>query len=407
MRKYILGVMLVAWTLSAPLDAQRGGAGWPGLWGPSRNGSVEESKTPTALKELWRRPSAGGYSEVASAGERVFTLELKDGADYVLALDAQSGRELWRTRIADTYRGHDGSHDGPISTPAVDGSDLFALGPNGHLVAIDTASGKERWRHDLAKEYGAAAPAYGFATSPLIEGDLVIVQVGGEKVGGLLAFSRATGARAWHAAHGKGTGYSSAVAATIGGTRQILAASDRLFAVDPRDGSLLWSAAGAAGGEEVNNSPFVLPDDRVLLSLWGEAVMLKISRKDTTFTATELWRGPRIRSTQGPVIYKDGDLYGFAGPIMVCVDAATGEVKWRQRTYEGSLAGYGGHLLLLGQSSGELAVVRASPEGYREVTRTRVFTPGATSITGPAPSGSRIFLRNVEEIVALRVEGGA
>jgi hypothetical protein len=165
--------------------------------------------------------------------------------------------------------------------------------------------------------------------------------------------------------------------------------------------------AGAGGGEEVNNSPFVLPDNRVLVSYWGEAVMLKVAGKDTAFTVTELWRGPRIRNTHGPVIYKDGYLYGFAGPITVCIDAATGDLKWRQRTYEGSLVGYGDYLLLLGQSSGELALVRASPEGYSELTRMRVFTPGSTSITGPAPSGSRIFLRNVEEIVALRVEGGA
>jgi hypothetical protein len=93
---------------------------WPGLWGPARTGSTEGPKSPSAFKELWRKPSAGGYSEVVSVGDRAYTLELKDGVDDAVAFDAQSGREVWRARIAETYRGHDGSHDGPIGTPAID-----------------------------------------------------------------------------------------------------------------------------------------------------------------------------------------------------------------------------------------------------------------------------------------------
>jgi outer membrane protein assembly factor BamB len=407
MRKTIVGVALIGGALAASAHGQRPADGWPGLWGPSRTGATAGPKTPSAFKELWRKPAAGGYSEVISAGNRAYTLELKNGTDYAVALDADSGREVWRARIGETYRGHDGSHDGPISTPAIDGSDLFALGPRGHLVALNAADGKERWRHDLVNEFGVVAPAYGLGASPLVEGSLVIVQTGGDTSGGLLAFDRRSGARAWHAAHAKGLAYSSAVAATIGGRRQIIVASDRVFAVDPKDGSLLWSVAGAAGGEEVFNSPLVLPGDRVLVSLWGEAVLLKIASQGGTFSASEVWRGPRIRNTQGPAIYRDGYLYGFAGPIMVCVDAATGEIRWRHRTYESSVVGYGDHVLLLGHASGELALVRPSPSGYSETIRTRVFTPGSTSVTGPAPAGARIFLRNVEEIVAVRVEGGA
>src|SRR5688572_16593258 len=80
---------------------------WPGLWGPARNGTAAGVRTPKRLRELWRHRSAGGYSEVISNGPRAFTMELKDGADYVVAFDAQSGRERWRARVGDTYRGHD------------------------------------------------------------------------------------------------------------------------------------------------------------------------------------------------------------------------------------------------------------------------------------------------------------
>jgi outer membrane protein assembly factor BamB len=391
--------MLAAVAAVAPLHGQD----WPGLWGPSRTGITAGAKAPTAFQELWRKRSAAGFSEVVSVGNRAYTLELDNAVEVVVAIDAQTGREAWRARVGDTYRAQDGSQKGPIATAAIAGDDLFALGSTGQLVAIHAADGKEKWRHDLVKGFGASTPAYGFGSSPLVEGALVVIQIGGEKSGGLLALDRATGKRVWHAAHLKGTAYSSAVATTIAGRRQIIAASDRVIAVDPSDGSLLWSVAGAAADEEVNNSPIVFAGDRVLLSLWGQAVLLKITRQGGTFSATEAWRGTQIRNTQGPAIYKDGYLYGFAGAVLVCVDASTGEIRWRQRTADGSLARYGDHLLMLARSSGELAVLRASPEGYSEVTRTSVLTPGATSITGPAPAGGRVFLRNPTEIVALSI----
>lgn len=405
--RFASAVAFLAFTSAGMPEANNGPQLWPGLWGPTRNGNAgADARTPKRFRELWRHKSAGGYSEVVSDGSRAFTLEMKDGQDFAVAFDARTGKELWRTRIADTYRGHDGSHDGPISTPMVMNGDVVAYGPNGHLVVMDAATGKEKWRQDLAKSQGITSPAYGVGSSPLVEGNLVIVYGGGEKTGGLFAFDRTTGKQVWHAAHSKTPAYSSAVSATLGGVRQIVAAAgDRVFGVSPADGRLLWSVAGSSPGEEVSNSPLVLPDDRVLLSFWGEAVMLKVAREGETLTAKELWRSPRIRNVHGPTIYRSGYLYGFGGPILVCVDAATGDVKWRQRTYEGSLVGLGDHLLLLGRGSGELLVVRASPDGYAEVTKHPVFNPGSTSITGPSVAGARVFLRNVEEIVALQIEG--
>lgn len=380
---------------------------WPGLWGPARDANVAAAVArPTGLKPLWRRAAAGGYSEVSARGSRLFTLELRDDADFVVAIDAGTGRDLWTLRIGETHRGHTGSHDGPIGTPAVGPDDVFAVGPHGMLVAADAGSGKERWRHDLVKEFGAERPVYGFGTSPLVEGPLVIVQTGGAKSRGLLAFDRATGRLAWSTGDGQHVGYSSPVAATLTGTRQILmAAGDRVTAVAPADGRLLWTAKGPGASEEVNNSPLVLPDDRVLLTFWNEAIMLKLSSAAGTISIAEVWRSPRLGRSQGPTIHRDGHLYGFSGAVMLCMDAATGDVKWRQRTYEGALVGYGANLVLLGRFSGELHVVRANPERYEELMRSSVLTPGATSITGPAVVGRRVYIRNVQEIAAFEFEG--
>jgi outer membrane protein assembly factor BamB len=403
----MIGLLLTWLALSqAPQNAN---PPWPGLWGPSRDATAAAAgmpDRPKGFKEAWRRKSAGGYAEVAIGSRALVTMELRGDIDYVVALDPRTGKDIWHSAIGPTYRGHDGSHDGPIATPAIDGGDVFAVGPHGHLVAVDAETGKERWRHDLVKAFSASVPAYGFGTSPLVAGPFVVVQTGGEKSSGLLAFERTTGRLAWSGPHAKGVHYSSPVLATLAGTRQIVAAAgDRVYSASPEDGRLLWSVAGPGIGEETMNPPIVLPDDRVLLTFWGEAVLLKIARKDGAFTATEVWRSPRLRHSQGPAIYRDGFIYGFGAAFLVCLDASNGEVRWRQRTYEGSLVRIGTHLLVLGRASGELFVVQAVPDKFVEVTRTTVFTPGATSITGPSVAGRRVYLRNVEEIVAVTIEG--
>jgi outer membrane protein assembly factor BamB len=379
---------------------------WPGLWGPTRNGEspAASASPPRTAKELWRRSTAGGYSEIAIANERAVTMELRDGDDFVVAFDAATGKEIWSARVGATYRGHGGSHDGPIATPTLDGGDVFAAGPHGHLVALDAKTGEERWRHDLAASLGATMPRWGFAASPLVEAGLVVVPAGGDSGGGLLAFDRASGRLVWSAPHTKSTSYSSAVAATIAGTRQIVtASSDRIFGVSSKDGRLLWSVNGPGTSIEVSNSPIVLPDDRILLTFWEHSRLIKIARKGEGLSASEIWQSPRLRGFNGPTIYRDGHLFGFAGPQLVCLDAATGDVRWRERTGEGTLIGMGSNLFLLGQTSGELRVVGASPTGYTETFRTRIFTPDVPSVTGPSIADGRLYARNIREMVAFEL----
>ena len=396
------GLLLLAQTqrtVSSPAD-------WPGLWGASRNGTSSDTLTTSRSETevVWRRPVAGGYSEIAIHRGRAYTMELRDGIDFVVALDAATGREHWNARVGPTYRGHGGSDDGPISTPAVDENDLFALGPHGHLIALDVATGRERWRHDLVKAFGATAPTWGFAASPLIEGRLVIVPTGGADSRGLLAFDRATGKLAWNAAVAKTTAYSSAVSATIAGIRQIVAvAGDRVFAVDPADGRVLWSAPGPGGNAEVSNSALALPGDRLLLSNWDQSVMIGVSRRDGAFSAREIWRSPRLRATNGPTIYRDGFLYGFAGPMMICLNAETADVLWRARTGAGTLITVGDQFVILGQESGEIQIAAVSPEAFTVRHRARVLETGIRAVTGPSFAGGRLYVRNLREIAALRM----
>jgi outer membrane protein assembly factor BamB len=381
-------------------------ADWPGLWGPLRNGTMTGriEATRDDAEVLWRRLVGGGYSEVAVVDGRAYTLELRDGSDFVVALDAATGKELWTVRIAPTYRGHGGSDDGPISTPVVDGADVVALGPRGHLIAVDAGTGKEKWRHDLMAAFGAAAPTWGFAASPLIEGRLVIVPTGGANSRGLLAFDRASGRLVWNAAVSTATAYSSAVPATIGGVRQVIAvAADYVYAVNPTSGRVLWRAAGPGGNIEVSNSAIVLPGDRVLVSNWEQTVMLGVGKSGTGFGARELWRSNLLRNSNGPTIYRDGYLYGFAGAILVCMNADTREILWRERTGAATLIGVGDQLIVLGHESGQLVIADVSPKGFTPRRRLGVLPEGVRAVTGPSFDAGRIYVRNLREIVALRM----
>jgi outer membrane protein assembly factor BamB len=379
---------------------------WPGLWGPQRNGTTP-GRLNTARGEaevMWRRPVAGGYSEIAVVDGRAFTLELRDGVDYIVGLDARNGRELWSVRIAPTYRGHGGSDDGPISTPAVEGNDLFVVGPHGHLVAVDVSAGRERWRHDLTAAFSATAPTWGFAASPLIDGRLVIVPTGGPNSRGLLAFDRASGKLVWNAAVAKAAAYSSAVVGTIAGVRQVVAvAADRVFGVDPSSGKVLWDAPGTGGTIEVSNSAVILPGDRLLLSNWEESMMVRVSKDQQGWSARELWRSNRLRNTNGPTIHRDGYLYGFAGNILICMNAETQEIAWRERTGAGTLIAVGSQLVLLGQESGEMSIIDISPEKFALRARLRVLPEGIRAVTGPSFDDGRFYIRNLRQIVSLRI----
>jgi len=378
---------------------------WPQLWGPGATGAVEaDAPAGVELRELWRRRVGSGFSAVAVVGERGYTGEADGGSDHVIAFDVASGRTLWRASLGETYRGHDGSRDGPIATPAVSDGRVFMAGPRGALVALDAASGRELWRRDLLAEPQVKAPFYGFGASPVVAAGRVVVQLGGAEKSGLAAFDAASGRPAWAAlvaeTKGDSAGYTMAVPAAIGGEPQlIVTAHDRVLAVRAEDGSIAWSHA-LAEPEEPTRAPLVLPGDRVLVSRGTSSILLQLAREGRGYRASESWRSPRLKGGLSPTVHEAGALYGFGGQYLLCVDTLTGEPRWREKTNSGSLIRVGRHLLLLGEASGLLRVVEASASGYRELARVAAFNAGAQSSTGPSYASGRVFVRNVEEMAA-------
>jgi len=385
---------------------------WPQLWGPSVTAAVEAQSPagPAGLRELWRRPIGSGFSGITIVGERGYTGESDGTTDHAIAFDVRTGKTLWKAPLGETYRGHDGSRDGPIATPAVASGRVFLPGPRGTLVALDAASGRELWRKDLPAELKVKLPFYGFGASPIVAGARVVLQVGGAEKSGLAAFEAATGALAWKAmpsdTKDDSSGYATAVPATLVGESQlVVTAHDRVFAVRVSDGSIAWShALGEA--EEPTRSPLVLPSDQVLVQRGTGAILLKLARDGGAWKPTETWRSARLKGLS-PTVHDGGSLYGFGGQYLLCLDAATGEPRWREKTNSGSLIRVGRHLVVLGDQSGLLRLADAAPAAYHELARTPAFNAGAQSTTGPSYAGGRIFVRNVEEMVAYGLQANA
>lgn len=400
-------------TLAAPLLANGDVRDWP-LWsGPEHNltslGNGAFGDAEVGLETAWRRPLGSAYSGVAVVDGRAITAFSDGAGDFLVALAADDGRELWRYRIGDVYEGHDGSDDGPIATPTVAGGRVFGVGPWGHLFAVRLDDGGELWSHHLAEELGARQPDYGFSTSPLVVGGVVVVQTGAGEGGAVSGFDPATGERLWATGDDR-VGYQSPIAFEVGGEPQVVAVTNSLLTgLDPATGEELWRHQHKEPSPYDGFShPVRVGEDRILLNYWPESALFRVTRSDGGdgvddggYAVEELWRSRALKGTYGSSVPYDGHLYGFSGRFLTCVDAATGETVWKSRPPGGgNLVLVDGHLVIQ-SPDGEVVVAEATPEGYREKARVAALDSG--SLTRPSFAGGRVYVRNLEEIASVAV----
>ncbi|MFL6199526.1 MAG: PQQ-binding-like beta-propeller repeat protein [Thermoanaerobaculia bacterium] len=402
-------LLLVSCTL--PVLAEEP-AGWNQWAGPLSNGTspaTDVFRGGFRLREVWRRPADGGISALAVAGERLFSLASAEGNDYAFALDAGTGKEIWRVALGASVPAME---YGAASTPATDGRRVYLHTPQCRLLALEAATGKTAWQHDLRAEYNTGAMASGCWSSPLLDGDLLILQVNGEPDKRVMAFDKASGAVAWSSPGRSRSTRSSPLIADLAGVRQVVVhdvekGKGGLYGLRLKDGALLWSLRFAEGESFANDTPLPLGDDRVGIITWSDFRAVRVTRKGEAWEAAPAWSSRDFRAEVQPVTLHAAaagqHVYGYGGENLSCLEAATGKPAWKEKIYPGSLILVDGHLVALSQSSGLLRVLEATPAGYREKARQEVFTPGAISDTPPSFAGRRIYLRNSEEMVALEV----
>ena len=405
----LLALLLAGALGAAALAATATGkADWPQYRGPQRAGLSQEtgllkSWPAEGPKALWRVPLGDGYSGISLSGGLAFTMYSKGGEEFAAAFDAATGKEIWKVRI-DTAR-RDDFGDGPRSTPTVDGETVYAVGASGALFALKAASGDPIWTKDLKKEFGAPVPQWGVSTSPLVEGDLLLLDAGAGKGKSLVALDKKTGATRW-TAHSDRPGYSSPLAATFQGVRQILSlAGSSLVSVAAADGKVLWSVPWETSYDVNAAMPVLIPPDKVFISSGYDkgGAVYRVKKEGDAFKAEEVWNNRVLKNHFNSSVHYGGYLYGFDDATLKCVDAATGEEKWRQRGFQkGSLLIADGHLVILSEA-GLLLLAEASPTAFKEEGRLQVLE--GRTWTMPSLAGGKLYLRNQKEMVALSLEG--
>jgi outer membrane protein assembly factor BamB len=384
---------------------------WTQFRGPVRDGAYRERPILTAwpdsrLKPLWKQPVGGGYASFAIARGRAFTIEQRRAQEVVVAYDVETGRELWSHAWDGEFREFMGG-DGPRATPTWSDGRVYALGALGELRCLEEASGRPVWRRNILEDARAANLQWGMAASPLIVDDTVIVLPGGAEGRSVVAYDKRSGAMAWSALDDK-QAFSSPMIVTLAGRRQLLTASARrLMGLTPDAGTLLWELPWRVEYDITASQPLVIGDNRVFMSSsYGTgAALIEVVPDGAGLAVKEIWRTNRMKNRFSSSVYHDGYIYGLDEAILACLDAATGDLKWKAGRYGyGQIALASGHLIVLAED-GDLALVRATPDRHEEVARVSALT--GKTWNHPAFADGRLLVRNLAEMAAFDLRIGA
>jgi outer membrane protein assembly factor BamB len=384
-----------------PNTVPSGPSDWPQWRGPERNGLSKD----TGLIKQW--PSSGpqrawsistlgeGYGSLAIKGDRIFVQGTRGGESMVFCLNSAEGESVWSAALGPKV--NDGRGNGPRSTPTVDDDRVYALTENGDLACLRALDGSPVWRKNILKEFGGSNPGWLISESPLIDGDRVIVTPGGRGAG-MVALDKMTGKEIWRSKDlSDEAGYSSCIAADVGGVRTIMNFTSRAgVGVRASDGKLMWSNSSAANGTANCATPVFAEGKVFFTSDYGTgAALLGLSAQGGEVKAQELYFTKEMKNHHGGVVLVNGYLYGFSGGSgLTCIEFATGKRMWVNRSVgKGSLTYADGMLYLLGEKQ-VVGLAEANPNSYVEKGRFSIPDQGKDSWAHPVVIGGKLYIRD-------------
>jgi outer membrane protein assembly factor BamB len=339
---------------------------------------------------------AGRDGVVAAAELTAYYIKNKNAGDGELSAEELRG-------AIGGYR--NGMGDGPRGTPTVDGDRVYVEGGNGDVACLEAATGKTIWHVNLRSEFGGGTPGWGYSESPLIVDDMVVVTPGG-KGGTLLTLNKFNGKPIWQSAGvTEGAHYSSPEVATIDGVRQIVQfANKSVFGVTLNEGKPLWSYAAPANGTANCCSPIIDGNLVFASSSYGTGGGLtKITSAGSAQQAEEVYFEKKMACHHGGIV-KIGDyMYSNGGGALICMEFATGEIKWQNRASgKGSLCVADGMLYLLGEGH-EMALAEVTPEKYVEHGKFKINSHGKPAWAHPIVAGGKLYIRDQESLAVYDV----
>ncbi len=400
----------------APPDASAGSPQWRGASrkGIAPAGSFRTDWDKNPPKELWRVPIGGGFGSCSVVGGKLYVQDKQGEKERVVCLDTATGKQVWDFAYDAPQAGGDRTYAiGPRATPTVVGNWVYTVGGSGKLLALEVegSTPKVRWDHDLLPEFGAPMPQWGVACSPLVLGELVIVQPGG-KGAAVVAFDKVSGEVKWKAGSNPPS-YSSPVAAPIGGQETVFAfMGDALLAIRPTDGKVTDSFTWATqfGGNIA--TPIVVDDYVFVSSSYGMGcALLRAEKKGDEVKLVKVYerRGRAFQSHHATPVYKDKHLFGVDGTKgergLKCVEFSTGKEvpDWEDSKIGQASVILAGDHLILQTATGHLWLVEANPKDCNVVGKTQKILSGNNNWASPTLVDGRIYVRDEQHVVCLDV----
>ena len=384
---------------------------WPQWRGPNRDGISEESGLLGQWPEsgptrVWQTLGLGaGYGSMAVAGERIYLQMLVGQRSAVASLDRSDGRLVWSVALGEGRRNGEGH--GPRGTPTIDNGRLYVLTENGDLVCLDADDGSIVWQMNILQEFGGRNISWLISESPLVDGNMVIVSPGGRDAA-VVALDKRTGETIWTSQGlSDQAGYASPIVADIDGVRTVMTLTNEAgVGLRARDGGLMWTYRGAAN-RTANVATPVFYDNKVFYtSAYGTGGgLLELSAQGGEVSAEEVYFTRDMRNHHGGVVVVDGYLYGYNNSVLMCLEFATGERMWRDRSVgKGSLVYADGHLYILSENN-VVGLVEATPAGYVEKGRFEMPDQGEPSRAHPVISDGTLYIRDQGTVTAYDVRG--
>ena len=390
------------------------GADWPQWRGDSRRDHSPDkgllAQWPQeGPKQVWSFNNAGsGYAGFAIAKDSLFTMGLRDGMEFLIAVNASTGKELWSSSAGQKYP--NGWGDGPRMTPTVDGDRVFAIGGQGLLICVEAKNGKLIWSKNLVTDLGGQLQDWGYTESPLVVGDIVICTPGGPQ-GTLAGLDKSSGAVRWRTSGLTDKAqYSSPILIQHEGQPQVVQlVMNRFFGVSPKDGSVLWKKDFPG---RVAVIPTPIYEDGIVYVTAGYGVGCEAVRLGTNNSIAPLYSNKVMKNHHGGVVCVDGYLYGHSdGAGWVCQELKTGKEIWSHKGFgKGSVTYADGKLICLDERNGDVALVEASTQGWKELSRFKLAplsskrSPQGGIWPHPVVVNGRLYLRDQELIHCFNVK---
>ena len=377
-------------------------ADWPQWRGPGRDGvspetSLLKSWPAAGPKLVWKATGLGeGYSSFSVAAGRLYTQGQRAGVQYVMAFDVATGKKLWEVENGQAYEERRGN--GPRGTPTIDGDRLYALAADGSLSCLENRTGKKIWGFNIVTKYNGEVPHWGISESPLIDGARVIVQPGGSGAS-IVALDKMTGKEIWKSA-GDPAAYSSAILAHVGGLKQLLHfTSQGAVGLRADNGEQLWRYTQVSNRTANIATPIYRNGHAFFSSDYGTgAALLKLDAESSGKRAEEIYFTREMKNHYSSSVLIGDYLYGFSSSILTAMKFSDGSVAWRDRSVgKGSVIFADGMLYVQGEN-GTIALVEATPEAYKEVSRFS-FTKGDYPIwTLPVIADGHFYVRDQDNL---------